>query len=52
MVSEKRKRDIAYWIGRPSKPPLRNKDNEAEGEEEDVGDTQASTEDNSPINKY
>ena len=29
--SEKRKRDIADWIGRPREPPLRNKDEEAEG---------------------
>ena len=50
--SKKCKRDIANWIGRSHKPPSRNEDKEAEGEEEDVGTTQASTEDNSPIEKY
>ena len=52
MDSEKRDRDIADWIGLPRKPPSRNEDEEAEGEEEDVGATLASTEDNSPIDKY
>ena len=50
--SKKCKRDIADWIGRYHKPPSRNEDEEAEGEEEDVGATQSSTEDNSPIEKY
>ena len=49
---EKRERDIADWIGRPVEPPSRNEDEEAEGEEEDVGATQASKEDNTPIDKY
>ena len=40
---EKRERDIADWIGRPREPPSRNEDEEAEGKEEDVGATQAST---------
>ena len=52
MDSEKRKRDSTDWIGRPCKPPSRNEDEEAEGEEEDVGSTQASREDNSPIDEY
>ena len=50
--SEKRQRDIEDWISRPREPPLRNKDEEAKVEEEDVGATQASTEDNSPIDEY
>ena len=50
--SEKRKRDIASWIGWPCEPLSRNEDEESEGEEKDVGATQASTEDNSPIDKY
>ena len=50
--SEKRDRDIADWIGQPRKPPLRNQDEEYEGEEEDDGATQASTEDNSRIKEY
>ena len=49
---EKRKRNIADCIGRPSKPPSRNKDEGAEVEEEDFGATQASTEENSPIDEY
>ena len=52
MDSEKRERDIVDWIGRPGKPSLRNEDEEAEFEEEDVGATQASIEDNSPLEKY
>ena len=48
--SEKRERDIADWIVRPRKPPLRTEDEGAEGKEEDVGTTQASTEDISPVN--
>ena len=40
------------WIGRPRKPPSRNEDKESEGEEEDFGATQASKEDNSPIDEY
>ena len=40
---EKRERDIADWIGRPWKPPSSSKDKEAEGKEEDIGSTQAST---------
>ena len=40
---EKRERGIAKWIGRPRKPLLSNEDMEAEGEEEYVGSTQAST---------
>ena len=50
--SEKRERDITDWIGRPREPPSSNEDEEAEGEEEYVGATQASTEDNSPIDEY
>ena len=50
--SKKRKRDITEWIGRPRKPPSSNEDEEAEGEEEEVGATQATIEENSPINKY
>ena len=49
---KKRERDIADWIGRPCKPPSINKDEEAEGEEEDIGAAQASTEYNSPIDEY
>ena len=41
--SKKRERDIADWIFRPREPPSSNKYEEAEGEEEDVGYTQAST---------
>ena len=52
MGSEKLKRDIAEWIGRPRKLPSSNKDEEAEGKKEDVGATQASTEDKSPIVEY
>ena len=52
MDSKKRERDIADWIGRPYKPPSRNEDEEAEGKEEDVGATQASTEDKSLIKEY
>ena len=48
---EKRKRDIADWIGRPCKPPSSNKYEEAESEEEYVGATQSSTEDKSLIEK-
>ena len=40
-----------YLIGRPQEPPSRNEDDEAKGKEEDVGDTQSSTEDNYPIDK-
>ena len=47
--SEKRKRDIVDWIGRPRKPLSRNEDEEAEGEEENFSATQASTEDNSHV---
>ena len=50
--SKNHERDIADWIGRPREPLLRNEDKEDESEEEDVGATQASTEDNHPINKY
>ena len=50
--SEKRKRDIADWIGGPCKTPSSNKDKESEGEEEDVSATQASTEENYSINEY
>ena len=52
MDIEKRERDIADWIGRPREPPLRIEDMEAEGEKDDVGATQASTEDNSYIEEY
>ena len=41
--SKKLKRDIADWIGRPPHPPLSNEDEEAEGKEEEVCATQAST---------
>ena len=47
--SEKRERDIVDWIGRPRKPLSRNKDEEAEGEEENFSATQTSTEDNSHV---
>ena len=47
--NEKRQRDIADWISQPREPPSINEDKEGEGEEEDVGATQDSTEDNSPI---
>ena len=47
--SKKRERDTADWIGWARKLPLSNKDEEAEGEEEYVGATQSSTENNSPI---
>ena len=47
--SKKRERDIADWISQPREPPSINEDKEGEGEEEDVGATQDSTEDNSPI---
>ena len=50
--SKKRKRYIADWIGRHLKTPPSNEDEEAEVEEEDVGATQSSTEDNSPIEEY
>ena len=50
--SKKRERDIAYWIGRPCKPPLSNEDKEDEGRKRDVGSTQASTDYNSPIDEY
>ena len=50
--SEQRERDIADWISRPHEPPLSNKYKEAEIKEEDVGATQDSTEENSPIDKY
>ena len=52
MDIEKRKRDIEDWIGRPCENPSSNKDEEAEGKEEDVSTPQASTEDNSPIDEY
>ena len=52
MDSEKRERDILERIGRPRKPPSSNKDEEYEGEEEDVRATQNSIEDNSPISEY
>ena len=52
MDSEKHERDIADWISQPRKPPSINKDEEAESKEEDVGATEASTEDSSPIDKY
>ena len=42
--NEKCERDIADWIGQPCKPPSSNEDEEAEGDEEDVGATQASIE--------
>ena len=47
---KKRKRDIAEWVVQPRKLPFSNEDKEAEGREEEVGPTQASTEYNSPIN--
>ena len=47
----KHTRDIAYWIGQPRGSPLRNEEEESEGEEEDVSATKSSTEDNSPINE-
>ena len=49
--SKKRKRDIADCINRPRKLSSSNEDKEAEGKEEDVSATQASIEDNPPINK-
>ena len=49
--SKKLERDIADWIGRPREPPLRNEDEEAEGKGEDIGTTQASTEESSPIDE-
>ena len=52
MDSKKHERYIADWIGRPWELPSRNEDEEAEGEEEDVGATKASSEDNSHINEY
>ena len=50
--SKKSERDIADLISRPRKPPPSNKDEDAEGDEGYFGATQASTEENSPINKY
>ena len=41
--SEKRKRDIADWFGKPYEPHSISKDKEAEVEEEDDSATQAST---------
>ena len=52
MDSKKRKRDIVDWIGRPRKLTLSNDYDEAEGNEEDVSATEASTEDNSLIDEY
>ena len=52
MKSKKRDKAIAEWISRPFKPPKHNKDNEDEDEEKDVGSHLASTEDNSPGDKY
>ena len=49
--SENRERDIAEWIDLHRKQSSRNKDKEAEGKEGDVGGTQASKEDNSPIDE-
>ena len=51
LESKKRRRDIMDSIGRLRKHPSRNKDDKAEGEEEDVIANQASTEDNSPIDE-
>ena len=48
LESKKRKKAIAEWIVGNFKPPLRNKDEEYEGKEEDVGDPLASTDGGSP----
>ena len=50
--SENRGRGIAEWISRLRKPLSSNKDGEAEGKEEEVSSTQASTEEKPPINEY
>ena len=47
--SEKRDRDITDWIVEPYKPPSSSKNEKAEGKEEDVSATQASTGDKSSI---
>ena len=52
MDREKREREFADWIGQPHKPTSSNKDEKYGGKEEYVCDTQASTEDNSPIDEY
>ena len=48
---EKHERDIVERISQPLKPPSINKDEEDEGQEEDVGATLASTEDTPPVDK-
>ena len=50
--SQKCEREIVEWISRPRKPPSSNEYNEAEGEEEDVGATQYSADDNSQVDEY
>ena len=45
---KKREKYIAKWILQPLKMPLRNKDEEDEDKEEDVGAPLASTEDGPP----
>ena len=52
MEKDNCKRDIVEWISRLRKPPSINKDKEAEGKEEYLGATQASTKENSSIKKY
>ena len=51
LESKKQDKAIAEWIGRPFKTPLRNKNEEDNENEEDVGDPLASTEDGYPGNK-
>ena len=52
MESEKRKKEIAEWIGQPLKPPSSKEDEGYEEDEEDVGANLSSTEDGSPGDKY
>ena len=49
---EKNERDVAEWTVGTHKPLSINQYKEAEGKEEEVGATQVSIEDNSPINEY